>query len=110
MARENSPRSIPALVTQVFEICNENSELLYRATKTLLKFPKMAVYSYSVEQMSQKDQAHRSREIVQYYLSKVDKIASDQSYPHDGYQTVKRVHECTKKTEVWGEIVNKSIK
>jgi hypothetical protein len=74
-----SPRLIPALVAQVFEICDENSDLMYRATKSLLKLPKMAVYSPSLEQMSQKHQAHRRREMAQYYLSKADKIASDQT-------------------------------
>jgi hypothetical protein len=74
-----SPRLIPALVAQVFEICNDNSELIYRATKSLLKLPKMAVYSPTLDQMSKKHQAHRRREMIQYYLSKADKIASDKS-------------------------------
>ncbi len=49
-----SPRLIPSLVTQVFEICNGNSDLIYRATKSLLKVPKMGEYSVAINQMSHK--------------------------------------------------------
>lgn len=59
-----SPRLIPALVTQVFEICSGNSELIYRATKSLLKLPRMAVYSPALKQMSQKHTAHLRREMI----------------------------------------------
>jgi hypothetical protein len=49
-----SLRLIPDLVTQVFEICNGNSELIYRATKSLLKLPSMTKDSPALNQMSKK--------------------------------------------------------
>jgi hypothetical protein len=53
-------------------------------------------------------------QLVQAYTAK-DEDSTGKSLLHElihmmRYQTVKRVHEWTKQTKVWGDILNKSIK
>ncbi len=59
-----SPSLIPALVTQTLELCSASSDLMYKATKSLLKMPKMAIYSPACAQMSHKHHSHRRREML----------------------------------------------
>lgn len=40
-----SPKLVPVLVTKTLELCSSSSDLTYKATKTLLKMPKMGTYS-----------------------------------------------------------------
>jgi hypothetical protein len=54
-------------------------------------------------------------QLLQAFMTKEEEGGTGKSLLHElihmmRYQTVKRVHEWTKKTEVWGEIVSKSIK
>jgi len=54
-------------------------------------------------------------QLIEALMAKEEEGGTGKSLLHElihmmRYQTVKRVHEWTKKTEFWGEIVNKSIK
>jgi len=61
------------------ELCKVESDLTYKATKSLLKLPKLAIYSPSCKQLSQMHAAHRRREMMLYYTNKVEQIAQDSS-------------------------------